>query len=766
MATFKDVQESFQNGDTSKYRCIAIIGNKHERCLIELTPGQKENLARMFREDQDELDVDDLRTIICDVLCSRHQTRNYKGQVEARWREEFSAAEFPKMNFSQIRSPSRTTKLSRPSTPKPNTSSSKSNLSPPSSSSSFRSHNQVKPELQSLPPGGQPSFSAAEDTVLETIEPNSPQVTSGEVDKGDDGDLSQFVSTPAKDYSIPIEGLDLRNGLLDHRWGDSSETVSGKRDNNRRIHVYFLRNGEVKKEAAEDANELPEVEGLQSEDARHITPRESAVVTPPDVLAHASRDAESSPSPTSRKRASPYPKSRSRTLCTRSPSAPPTTPREVLAWSTMEGDAMYDRPPQVNERNVVQMIKREIPGTGKSRLGKPGWVYAIRDPNLDLVKIGYTTEAPPLGLEEQAGHKRLKAFERDCKASEAFILGGISQVSVLAFRRLEGLIHEDLRPHRWYFECECGMKRGRKMHNTEHHEWYKITDQVAIDTVKLWRDFILQGPYGDLSENEDHHLQSDWIKKLDRRTGVDVNEKHEDHERRIKRWRSLFQSEGSPEDADMKSRGLRDIKIEEDLYNNLSLQDIPTLPVEPANAPSRPELKSPSFELNGSHHSLTTSPATSTGLVSRSNSRDTRSNDKKPTVSQQGPRQQHQEQLSGSAESPEATQIGSTERAEANNIHIHDFAAKSFAAINLLGTLDTFLQRHHAGLPSRSAYDDIYTFRWAFSTAIILAMYSSYVPPHLSTLSWAIFLPFFVAELREWHREEADQSGTTGSRSH
>jgi hypothetical protein len=67
--------------------------------------------------------------------------------------------------------------------------------------------------------------------------------------------------------------------------------------------------------------------------------------------------------------------------------------------------------------------------------------------------------------------------------------------------------------------------------------------------------------------------------------------------------------------------------------------------------------------------------------------------------------------------------------------------------------LEKMMHRRRNGLASRSIWEDVVQFRWPISFAMCLAMCSSYVPGSLAFVTWFLFLPCFVAELRSWFPE-------------
>ena len=182
-----------------------------------------------------------------------------------------------------------------------------------------------------------------------------------------------------------------------------------------------------------------------------------------------------------------YEKHKSRSRSRTSPTPSPNR-RVELAYATMEGDNSYDKLPLFNEEAVVDLLIQPLTYTDKKNETKKAIVYALHDPQLDLVKIGWT-----IGTAEE----RLKSLVYNCKLpSMVHVVYDGAKRPLLAYRHLEKLVHADLSPHRWYFNCECGLKSNDRFR--EHHEWFDVSEEVAIDTINLWADFLSTNPYGEL----------------------------------------------------------------------------------------------------------------------------------------------------------------------------------------------------------------------------------------------------------------------------
>lgn len=745
MATFKDMQTSFKEGKTSA--CLCIATENRVPCTTNLTKGQKKKLTRLFDEAEHKLDVTHLRKIIFEVLCKRHQDsshRTYEDQVEDRWREESPVKQLPDDDFDQRRSPSRRSSLSNPSTPT-RQSRSKSpffNKSPTLSPNDVRESPLHRRRSDSHP---------AEDSVFASIEP-IPQGPSTPVQNGTTiGNTSQSEYSPAPDELLEVEGLDLEKGLVDHQWGDRSATVTGERSETRQYKVYLDENTDLQREPKQEP---------AAEHHLERTVESNPVDANDPFLENNSRP---SLSPRSRKKSWKFEKSRTRSIGSRSPSTPPANERAKQAYATMAGDAMYDRKPRDNEANVVNIIHKPLDYNDK---GRDGWIYALRDPELGLVKIGMTKQKPP--KHAFPGDQRFQNFRAECQLSSvASMIEDADQAGIALFRRLEELVHEDLRPHRWYFDCNCGLnKSGRQP--TEHHEWYDVSNEVALKTINLWRRFVMSNPYGELRNGDRHILEDKWLQRLNDRPLVAADEEHTHHEQRIQRWSTLLRLD-LPQSSDKtliptsdlptpepETADLSQVKIEEDL-NCSSLYKIPPAPDEPLAVPPLSDTKAFDILLNDNLHSFPTTPGTSTAAGTRSSSRDARGTLAGSGQSLANFPQALQDEIVEYPTNPPAVEAELTENADAPGIAVQDFATETFKLADSLGLLDTLLRKQRPGLPARSAYDDMCTFRWPLSTAVVLAMCSSYIPPPLSASFWLVFLPFFVAELREWHHEDGFQ---------
>jgi hypothetical protein len=257
------------------------------------------------------------------------------------------------------------------------------------------------------------------------------------------------------------------------------------------------------------------------------------------------------------------------------------TPELESVFAEMKGDQSYHEPVWKNEADVVDLIKMDFAYTDKQVCGRVGHVYAFRDRKRDLVKIGFSRSV----------RSRVSDIVRKCHLSpDIDMISDDKEEGILAFKRLEHLVHADLSPHRFYFPCVCGV---------DHHEWYEISDKHALETIRVWREFLKQDPYGPVDKIDHYRLQSKWVSRLGQREEVPEAEDHEDHERRLQRWRRLFTplSEAAPipagdkvgvrvGDATIPTSPEDHIKVEPESDDEVDMSHISILPSIERQSPS------------------------------------------------------------------------------------------------------------------------------------------------------------------------------------
>jgi hypothetical protein len=63
-------------------------------------------------------------------------------------------------------------------------------------------------------------------------------------------------------------------------------------------------------------------------------------------------------------------------------------------------------------------------------------------------------------------------------------------------------VHAEFERFNYKFPCQC---------NTEHREWFAVSETVALHAVRRWRKFIHEEPYDDNGRLLEH-----WRKRFDK----------------------------------------------------------------------------------------------------------------------------------------------------------------------------------------------------------------------------------------------------------
>lgn len=205
-------------------------------------------------------------------------------------------------------------------------------------------------------------------------------------------------------------------------------------------------------------------------------------------------------------------------------------PRTLKTVNTLSVDRSYDKDIGTNEEAVRRQIMRPLMSRGDDVSdAKAGFVYAFRDNELPLIKLGRTTKA----LET-----RKAEIERDCRFVKSMSL--VAAVKVKAYKQLEKIIHQDLAPHRRFFHCACGESKTAQGY-TRHQEYFEIDDNAALSTLQLWADFVERQPWDvDPLRQQGNNLKPDWHFKMRVSSTVEPLETHESHDKRVKRWRDYL----------------------------------------------------------------------------------------------------------------------------------------------------------------------------------------------------------------------------------
>ena len=180
----------------------------------------------------------------------------------------------------------------------------------------------------------------------------------------------------------------------------------------------------------------------------------------------------------------------------------------------------------VIDGNIIKEIRSSIP-TG-------GYVYIFKSVSRNLVKIGKATDVA----------RRKNQIKTGCQLEDLDEVESDSY-HVKYPERVEKLVHLELQNFRVKFICQHSQEIEQ-----EHREWFDVPENVAVQSVRRWRDFVETAytPEGTIKEH--------WAKKAtlmpnssspERRylmTGLDQSNKNDlekHHQLRHERYRNWIQ---------------------------------------------------------------------------------------------------------------------------------------------------------------------------------------------------------------------------------
>ncbi|THX19603.1 hypothetical protein D6D17_01202 [Aureobasidium pullulans] len=222
--------------------------------------------------------------------------------------------------------------------------------------------------------------------------------------------------------------------------------------------------------------------------------------------------------------------------------------RAARASTTLYADSSYEHSVVINASKVRDVIIDKLQHGDWRDLDKEGFVYAFRDHELGLVKIGFTGDL----------RRRKSQIQSTCKMSSPMVHVADSGL-VPAYRALEAILHQDLAPLRWVFLCDCKQlkkespKSRTKSHSapyTKHQEYFEINDDDVKKIIRFWSGFVASHPWKSrLNRNPCFGLkamtnfQSDWLHLFSPDKGVlppRYEGQHEHHDYRLIQWRKIL----------------------------------------------------------------------------------------------------------------------------------------------------------------------------------------------------------------------------------
>ncbi|KAK5170114.1 uncharacterized protein LTR77_004698 [Saxophila tyrrhenica] len=459
---------------------------------------------------------------------------------------------------------------------------------------------------------------------------------------------------------------------------------------------------------------------------------------------------------------------------------PTLSPYARTASETAAIHPMWDYEVEANEGCLSRKFEEDLQLNEVGAHGKPrkipyGFVYAVRDPELQWIKVGQTFD-PNL-------FKRLGGIKNTCKPGPSDgslnlkILGGTGNTAMVEYKRLEQIVHQALKPYNVTFRCRC--KGG-----TTHEEWFKIPGQVALDTIHFWQRVMLQNPYciPAIPHPVTYPLGEIWVERLNMRVKPGPDEQHTDHETRLRRWKqTLFPDAPTTDGLESKVPVSTVHQLPQrpkftgrsrQLSSNVAVEfKGPSSPETPSRKPraasAQPQLESleenvltadntepminkllkpaemgqsgnPSEKQCAENVTASSAQYTSEGVLQSTQASDCQTKRSVP-FAVPAPKSEPcptSADASDSCSSQPARSLPGEKRQEETSTQ-------------LIRQVSKLLQSVKQEMPPW-IWDDVVRFRWQLAFAFTFGVFTPYVPAGLAFVTWCVFLPLFVGELRSW----------------
>ncbi|KAH6872476.1 T5orf172 domain-containing protein [Alternaria rosae] len=169
-----------------------------------------------------------------------------------------------------------------------------------------------------------------------------------------------------------------------------------------------------------------------------------------------------------------------------------------------------------------ELLKKLTPSDRK------GVIYVLCDPNNK--SRGYK-----IGKTKRAYRDRIVEHERACSFLPSVI--HVSDHEIDHCGRLEKLVHIDLENYCAPFHCENHGSIDGTKETKAHKEWFQVTEEMAVNTVKKWERFMQQEkPY-----SWDRQLKIIWRHLLETRRSLGpLGVRTLTHEARQEHWEKIL----------------------------------------------------------------------------------------------------------------------------------------------------------------------------------------------------------------------------------
>jgi hypothetical protein len=168
-----------------------------------------------------------------------------------------------------------------------------------------------------------------------------------------------------------------------------------------------------------------------------------------------------------------------------------------------------------------ELLKNPTPGDQK------GFIYILCDSNNR--SSGYK-----IGKTRRAYRDRIVEHERGCNFTPQVVY--VSDHEVDYCGRLEKLVHIDLENHCAPLRCDKHKSFDATGKIRAHSEWFQVTEEMAVQTVKRWENFMQQEkPY-----NWDRRLKTTWRHIFKIRSPEVLDVRTLTHDARREHWEKIL----------------------------------------------------------------------------------------------------------------------------------------------------------------------------------------------------------------------------------
>ena len=180
-----------------------------------------------------------------------------------------------------------------------------------------------------------------------------------------------------------------------------------------------------------------------------------------------------------------------------------------------------------NTKRVIDLLNRPL--SDRAYISRAS-VYALYDPDLDLVKFGMTHQSV-----DQRCRQLMISYGMSSPGLE--VIHYESDMPGYICQRMEALINQDLSLHQRSVSL---IPRRRGSLQRTDHDWYSISRIEASQTLKMWRRVFSLNPYHTPRSDGPGTLRKVWVTRLREQEPASESETLDNHHERRRRWKAVF----------------------------------------------------------------------------------------------------------------------------------------------------------------------------------------------------------------------------------